>query len=441
MVNLRQMCLELILTTVTTSHWIDQNIERNWRVLQMTQLPMQAIALVIFLELAFYRKVNKDKREKTMIELSVFKQALEKLAELLDISDSAYDRIEKSYETLGEWLGRDESSVKDDQPEIYTQGSFRLGTVIRPISDKDDYDIDLVCQLNSPELTIDSISQKHLKEKIGEEIKLYAKSKGMQPPEEKKKCWGLNYRDPKYHIDALPALPNRTIKISATRISITNNTKPYYARVHSDWDSGDPKGYSEWFKKRMETQFDAVRLKMASNARANVEEIPEYRVKTPLQRAIQVLKRHRDIMFQNNSGNKPVSIIITTLAAHAYKNETDLYDAITTIVNNMAQHITTKNGEDWVENPVNSSENFADKWSKNKTLRNNFHSWLTEAKTIFATMRQSKDIEEMITVMGAAFGEVTANKVDSYFSQSEDVKSTPLIIESAATNRPKPWKK
>ena len=375
-----------------------------------------------------------------MIELSIFKQSLDKLAEMLDISDSAYDRIEKSYKTLGKWFSRDESSIKDDKPEIYTQGSFRLGTAIKPISDEDDYDIDLVCQLNSSAMTINSTSQKELKEKIGKEIKLYAKSHNMQMPKEKKRCWGLNYSDPKYHLDTLPALPDLKMGGNSTRIFITDNTKKNYTDIHDAWESSDPKGYSEWFKKRMEVRFKAVRSQMALNARANVEDIPEHRVKTPLQRAVQILKRHRDIMFQKDSDNKPISIIITTLAALAYDNEMDLYDAINAIVNNMGQYITKKDSVDWVVNPVNSKENFADKWSKNKIHKENFYLWLDEAKTVFEKMKRCKDIDECVTIMGTAFGRITADKVASFLPPPIANKSTPLVLELDSIHKPKPWR-
>jgi hypothetical protein len=60
---------------------------------------------------------------------------------------------------------------------------------------------------------------------------------------------------------------------------------------------------------------------LAEALKANIEDVPEWRVKTPLQRAVQLLKRHRDVYFAGDYENRPISIIITTLAAHAYKNQ------------------------------------------------------------------------------------------------------------------------
>ena len=227
----------------------------------------------------------------------------------------------------------------------------------------------------------------------------------------------------------------------STRIAITDNTKSNYARVHLDWESSDPKGYSEWFKAQMEVRFNAIRSQMALNASANVEEIPEYRVKTPLQRVIQILKRHRDVIFQDDSSNKPVSIIITTLAALAYNNESDLYEALKTIINGMGRFVTQKNGEFFVVNPVNPEENFAEKWTGNSILRENFYSWLEAAQSTFIKMEQSRNAEEMITTMGATFGKITASKVACFVPQSNAVKSVPLMIEPMTASKPKPWRK
>lgn len=56
----------------------------------------------------------------------------------------------------------------------------------------------------------------------------------------------------------------------------------------------------------------------------SVRAVPKYQSnKTPLQRAVQILKRHRDIMFAGDE-DKPVSIIITTLAAKAYQEKVRL---------------------------------------------------------------------------------------------------------------------
>jgi hypothetical protein len=141
------------------------------------------------------------------ISSNQFSQLLESIAEALDISDSHYQQAKQRYESIGKWLERDESKVACYSPEIYPQGSFALGTVTRPIFDIDEYDLDLVSELN---LQKDEITQEVLKNLVGYEIKSYAYANNMNSPvKEGRRCWTLSYADgAQFHMDILPAIPD-----------------------------------------------------------------------------------------------------------------------------------------------------------------------------------------------------------------------------------------
>jgi hypothetical protein len=71
------------------------------------------------------------------------------LADELAISESRYEQASRSYASLGDWLHRPESTVVKYDPQVYVQGSFCLGTAIRPFNDEEEYDVDSVCLLRS----------------------------------------------------------------------------------------------------------------------------------------------------------------------------------------------------------------------------------------------------------------------------------------------------
>ena len=75
-------------------------------------------------------------------------ELLEDLAASLQVPPSRYEAAERAYKSVGEWLHRAASRVRLANPNIYVQGSFRLGTAIRSMSDMEDYDVDLVCELS-----------------------------------------------------------------------------------------------------------------------------------------------------------------------------------------------------------------------------------------------------------------------------------------------------
>ena len=319
-------------------------------------------------------------------------QLLELIAKALGISDSHYQQAEQRYESIGKWLERDESMVANYNPETYPQGSFALGTVTKPIFDTEEYDLDLVSQLN---LKKDKITQEYLKKLLGYEVQSYTRANNMNSPaKEGRRCWTLSYAEgAQFHMDILPAIPDvESFKLllesqghspsiwADFAIAITDNTWSTYKLIDPDWPRSNPKGYAAWFRSRMETEFNERRELLARSLHARVEDVPEYKVKTPLQRAIQILKRHRDMMFLNDPDNKPISIIITTLAAHAYNNESDLLDALQNLVKSMPCYIRSLNGVIWIPNPVNPLENFADKWREHPQRKENFDRWLKQAQ-------------------------------------------------------------
>jgi len=338
-----------------------------------------------------------------------FSRFLERLAESLYIPDDRAKQARKRYKAVGDWLNRDGSSVASFSPDIYSQGSFRLGTVIKPQSDGEEYDIDLVSTLS---LRKSQLSQSRLKEMIGREIKAYAKANNMNAePDEGQRCWTLVYADgAQFHMDILPAIPDaegyrlflesRSTSAEWTEhaIAITDTDLPNYTTISEDWPRSNPKGYAEWFKSRMEVRFLEARKMAAESIQASIEDIPIYDVKTPLQQVIQILKRHRDTSFQGEPDDKPISIIITTLAAHAYNNEADVLEALINIVNGMKGHIEKRYDEqsgkliDWIGNPVNPVENFADKWPSNPIRKQHFYNWLNAVQVDLRNALETGDV-------------------------------------------------
>jgi hypothetical protein len=366
-----------------------------------------------------------------------FAKFLQYLAEALDISETRYKQAEDRYQALGKWLGRQESILAPYHPEIYPQGSFRLGTVIKPISDAEEYDIDLVCEMR---LEKERVRQKRLKEAVGQEILTYTQANNMKSrPEEGRRCWTLNYADgAQFHLDILPALPDgNSFRLlleskglsndwSGLAIAITDNTLPNYDLLDPNWPQSNPRGYAEWFRERMKTQFESQRKFLAESIQANVEDIPEYRVRTPLQRTVQILKRHRDIMFGEDQDNKPISIIITTLAAHAYRNEGDLLEALINIVNGMPLYIQKIGAVYWVANPVNPLENFADKWGEHPQRERNFRLWLQQVQKDLNRALQSEDIQAISELLKPRLGERVINEALQKFPKS-DIGKSPAI--------------
>lgn len=340
---------------------------------------------------------------------------LDDLAASLAISPSRYEAAERSYKSVGEWLSRPGSAFARVGTTIYAQGSFRLATVIRPVNDDEDYDLDVVCEVVMPKSTM---SQAEFKALMGKELTAYANAHSMATPTESRRAWRLDYADgAQFHMDVLASVPDGarqrmllearglTSTYAQSAIALTCREHPNFYIHSEDWPTSNPKGYSEWFKLRMGPLFNLKRRGMQlAEAKASIEEIPEYRVRTPLQAAIQILKRHRDIRFIDDAENRPISIVITTLAAKAYNQEATIGAALFGILDRMDSFIDYRDGVAWIENPADPRENFADKWQKHPEKAQAFRDWLEEARADFEAAARMSDLDELIDLLSPRLG-------------------------------------
>ncbi len=195
---------------------------------------------------------------------------------------------------------------------------------------------------------------------------------------------------------------------------------------------------------------------------ARIEDVPDALIKTPLQRAIQILKRHRDVRFAHHemSADKPISMIITTLAAQLYNGEPNVYLTLQNIVNQLDflsellkpgyslnkslqdQDLIKRTAEGtWmITNPVNPDENFADRWHENNHQKAKaFFQWAKWVKNDIVDILGMSDVGKIVKSFESTFGQVSSAAARSLgFPTSAVVASAPFI-HIASPN--KPWGK
>jgi len=337
------------------------------------------------------------------------KQILLDIVEEIDVPPSKYEEAKNRYDSVGDWLNKESSYLHRYNPKIYPQGSFALGTVIRPFG-KDEYDVDLVCKL---EISTRDITQKQLKDIVGRRLKENEIYNGMLDPRDGgRRCWTLKYADSsKFHLDILPAIPDDTQKVinDTTKHAICITDKEQWHNL-IDWPKSNPQGYVEWFKRQMRLSLEEGRKRVARRIRADVQDIPDYKVHTPLQQVIKILKYHRDRKY-NGDDDKPISIIISTLAAKAYSNQPDLLDAFNIIVPAMRKFIEKRDGDWWIENPVNENENFADKWNETPRKQELFFEWIKSIEEDHYELNMDNEFEKVEQILNESYGHRIGSKV------------------------------
>ena len=401
------------------------------------------------------------------IDKQKYSKFLENVAQSVDIPPGKYQEAVDRYQSVGRWLEAGKYPVRAGQPSIYTQGSFRLGTVVRPIRGgvEADYDIDLVCELPIEKHLIQAHAVKTM---VGDRLREHERYRKLLD-DEGKRCWTLEYAEQDgigFHLDVLPSVPDARdvldFSILDTSIAITNKQGAIY-----DWSASNPKGYGAWFDLRNQAAFDLAQVeqkrsivKRASTIYASVDDVPDQLVRTPLQRSIQIMKRHRDVMFNSERRNEygPISIIITTLAAHLYQGELDIYSALTEIVSKLHAHAVlvdngsvdqalasvnlikrTPNGKWYIGNPVNSEENFADRWHEDNHARAKaFFSWVGALKGSLVNILAESDVGPVRNRLMEALGaSVVSSHLGLIASAGTATAGPPKIHISAPV---KPWR-
>lgn len=387
-----------------------------------------------------------------------FNEILETLVKNLSISKSQHEAAIQSYKAVGKFLSNDNSSLSVYQPYIKPQGSFIIGTTIQPIDPNDDIDLDVVCEFKrKPE----NWAQYHLKNAVGNRLKESDRYREMLD-EEGRRCWTLNYREnaesanQRYHMDILPALISSGYAIilekamsadsyedfDQLRLSITDKEESGYdTEVRSEfWKQSNPYGYAIWFMNIAKT-IKGVKKRTFSLNEA-VKPVPEYQeARLPLQKVVQLLKRHRDIYFTHEQDEdvkkqKPISCIITTLAARAYREEEELIDALWGVINRMEDEIefvfdpNLNKDVEWISNPTNKTENFADRWNDEGSVRReNFYRWLEQVKADLRDAQSKTGLQNISESLKNSFGKDAVLK-----TLSEYANRSRLLTESGQNN-------
>lgn len=375
------------------------------------------------------------------------------LLQEIDLPERAYELAGSRYKDLAAWIARPDSELAPYHSHVFVQGSFALGTAIRPINEGEEYDLDFTCKLRR-DVSRETHTQQQVKALLGRELRAYRTARQIQKPvEEKNRCWRLEYRDElPFHMDVVPGIRaddnRRTVlrermelagvdaaiaqEAARRALWITDIRDLQYRLLNPNWPSSNPGGYQLWFISRLQE------IRKGVFAEARVDPVPVFRSKAPLQQAVQLLKRHRDLMFKDSPDRKPVSIILTTVAGSAYQAGDSLSATMTKMLDAL-EGIRSSN-TDKILNPVNPHENFADRWTRpdciHLQLKANFHGWILEARRHFAEVMSPKSPQRLVEIARDALAvklpDQTVQRLGTIAAASPRV-----FVPSSAP--PRPW--
>lgn len=397
-------------------------------------------------------------------------QDILKIIDQLDITPTMYQSAVTKYTSIAKYM--ENNGVK---AEMYPQGSFALGTVVRPSTKDPDaaYDLDFVCQFRK---TRDDLTAAELRENVGNILNKNDLYGGKLTTYDK--CFTIKYAEVGgvgFSIDIVPAVDENAENKNQLR-SKSNNPNlidtaiaiPKHCEKNYNWITNNPKGYRTWFDTINEPFNDASReqyrgilLEKNQLLYASVEDIPKGLDRSAMQRVIQILKYHRDMYYSkvNNGDNiKPISAIISTIVAHisssAPSTNMSVFDLLNHVLNEFAiyadhQHLTEekfaenhhdknvidrKNGKWTIENPANPEDNLADQWNQNSDIPKYFFMWAKIVQEDLINSLKSCSDEDFRAIAESAFGQkAVANTWGTKYNKVLPKPISPVISA-------KPWR-
>lgn len=372
---------------------------------------------------------------------------LETLARKLDISPTMHKYAVDRYSGISAYL-------KDCgiNAAIYPQGSFRTGTVVRPLKDniEADFDIDIVCELK---LSKNDTTPQFTKTSVGDTLKSNLTYQSKLSPEQDR-CWTLVYSEVSdgigFKLDVVPCAVEDKNSILLLKTKGVQSEHAEKAVVITEklelneyqWVSSNPAGYGAWFDdinkrflednliQRKQAFLNENRILFASEA--TVEDVPDFYIKSSLQRVIQLLKRHRDIYYgriRNGDKLRPISAIITTLAARIAESapSANIEELMSYIVSGLQDYssllkgqtpaarffgekriyIDKRNQKWYIGNPVNPDDNYADSWTDDTA--DAFFRWLSAVNEDLSNTKPDDEIRYFTNLksgLGTSFVEM-----------------------------------
>lgn len=335
---------------------------------------------------------------------------LDCIVDSLDLTDTQHKHIKSAYHAVGKYLSEGENPILNGAM-IYSQGSVRLNTTVKP-KGSEQYDVDLLCYLPNASR---STGWAQVLNAIHERLNNHKTYREMLNP--LPRGYRIRYAGD-YHLDITPGIDwsiapteeNHPLLVPDTRLR--------------GWKESNPAGYATWFDNITEKLPRFLTHMVACESfsdSASVRPLPDHTHKKLLNRIVQIFKRHRDVWAAGYGKDcveaKPISVIITTLSAHAYSRicdqkkiyETD-FDVILDVLYLMPKFIETSAGYYQVSNPSMPAENFAEKWNnpeggKGENLKNRFVMWHEAAVESINEIAASDGEDELLDNLSKYFGE------------------------------------
>ena len=283
------------------------------------------------------------------------------LKDEVNLNQSRLDRLNTSVKAVSEFL----SQNLDSYIKIERQGSYALGTIIKPADENTEYDADILLYMKyekgkDPKEYIDELYRCIREDKVYKE-KAHRKTR----------CVSLNYAGD-FHLDIVPCITKE-------------DGKQYICNYKTnEFEQTDGTGYRDWFN-------DKTKITHGN-----------------LKRVTRLLKYLRD-----HKGNFTAkSILLTTLIGRTVYDEDDgdlfksVPDSLKIVSNRINDFLQRNPIMPKITNPVLPEEDFTRHWDQKKydNFRSLFNLYNNKINEAFDAKEHDDSVEKWRDVFGENFG-------------------------------------
>ena len=318
---------------------------------------------------------------------------LKRLTESLQLNENRRNLVEQRYAAVSSFIEKSDGLFYD--AHIYAQGSYRIGTTVRP-RDGEEYDLDFVVQINKD---WKAIPFSHIYNEFNKLLRSDGNWEKLVI--EKPRCIRLNYAD-EFHMDIIPTCTENPYG-DINRIMIPDKA------VHS-WVISNPEGYALWFEEKYIAQrniyltdfYPGMEIRAAQDL---PKESPNY-LKQPIQHAVQLIKRYRDVYFVGREKWAPSSIVLTTLVGQLYNGENTIVETINNVIYRFETSVDLEKKfyrQFHVRNPVLPEEVFTREWETNPQLFKEFLDFINSLRDLWFRLHTLQG-HQLFEALKNAFG-------------------------------------
>ena len=335
----------------------------------------------------------------------------------VQLSRTNYDKAVSRYETVNKWIERDESPLKDRVELFYPQGSMAIGATIASKLRTDEFDIDVVAQLDLP----DHVSPQEALDLLYKAIRGEPGSRYYEMAKRRTRCVTIDYSGD-MHLDVTPML---RMWGTPERQSWIFHHRPEAPREPSHRLIANPYGFAEWFKVSTPQDYDFADIfekraeeyeRLGIRAEADSEPVPPQQPPFRKSKAVivlQLLKRWRNVQYDSRQGRRPPSIMIVKLVADAANHTEHLSEELLQQARCMLSVFQEAHAQGrlvHIVNPVCEKDVLTDRWPESLQGQALFIHDLENLVLKAERLVEGCDLEEMQAIMASLFGEVPATE-------------------------------